>query len=105
MKRNYSFLKAIFISFTLIFGIEYSLIVFTADYDLCFWHNTVIGSILAWSARIIAFSMLTSIFSSLFLPVHKTLRERMLEKQEKQARTSLKEKELPLDQYILKQAR
>ena len=104
MKRNYAFLKAILLSFTIIFGIEYGLIVITADYELCFWHNTILGNILAWSARIITFSVLTSVFTSFFLPAFKTLRERMLEKQENNAPVR-KEKELILDKYVLKQAR
>ena len=104
MKRNYAFLKAAVLSFTIVFGIEYLLIVITADYEFCFWHNSVLGNILLWSARIIAFSVLSSSLTSLFLPAYKTLRERMLEKQEKQYEIR-ESKEITLDQYVLKQAR
>jgi hypothetical protein len=106
MKQNYAYLKAGIISFTLLFGLEYLLIIITGDYDLCFWHNTIIGNVLAWSFRVISFFMITSIVSSFFQPVFKTLAQRMLEKQEQKPKQKvINEPELTLDSYLLKQAR
>src|SRR5688572_30589212 len=88
MKQNYAYLKAGIISFTLLFGIEYLIIVIAGDYQSCFWHNTMIGNILAWVVRICSFLIITSVVSSFFQPVFKTLAQRMLEKQDQK----LKEK-------------
>ena len=106
MKQNYAYLKAGIISFTLLFGLEYLLILITGDYDLCFWHNTIIGNVLAWSARMVSFLIITSIVSSFFQPVFKTLAERMLEKQKQNPKQQvINEPDMKLDPYLLKQAR
>ena len=106
MKGNYASLKANMLSFVLLFGLEYFLISITNDVAPCLWHNTVIGNIIAWSIRIICFTIFTSVFLQFFLPSYKTLKERMFERDEENERgRKLKEKEVMLDKYILKQAR
>ena len=105
MKRNYAFLKAAILSFTLLFGLEYALIVLFGDYQYCFWHNSVLGNILAWSIRAILFVISSSVLSSLFQPAYKTLRDRMIEKQERKSNKTTVTEQLTLDTYYLKQAR
>jgi hypothetical protein len=106
MKGNYASLKATMLSFVLLFGLEYFLISITNDNAPCFWHNTILGNIAAWSIRIICFTIFTSVFLQFFLPSYKTLKERMLDRNEESERErKLKEKEMLLEKYILKQAR
>jgi hypothetical protein len=106
MKGNYASLKATMLSFVLLFGLEYFLISITNDNAPCFWHNTILGNMAAWSIRIICFTIFTSVFLQFFLPSYKTLRERMLDRDEENERErKLKEKEVMLEKYILKQAR
>ena len=106
MKGNYASLKATMLSFILLFGLEYFLISITHDTAPCFWHNTVLGNLVAWSIRIVCFTIFTSVFLQFFLPSYETLKERMFERDEENERErKLKEQEVLLDKYFLKQAR
>ena len=105
MKRNYAYLKATILSFTLLFGLEYALIVLFGDYQYCFWHNSILGNILTWSVRAILFFVSSSVLSSFFQPAFKTLRDRMIEKQERNSNKTTVADQLTLDTYYLKQAR
>ena len=105
MKRNYAYLKAAILSFTILFGLEYLLIVVSGDYQYCFWHNSILGNVLAWSIRSVLFLISTSILSSLFLPAYKTLRDRMIEKENAKTGKSIMADQLTLDGYFLKQAK
>ena len=105
MKRNYAYLKATILSFTLLFGLEYALIVFFGDYQYCFWHNSVFGNIVAWTIRAVLFIVSSSVLSSFFQPAYKTLRDRMIEKQERKPNKPTIPEQLTLDAYYLKQAR
>jgi len=81
MKKVQSF-KAPFLSITLIAAIEYFLVLATKDDTACFWHNSISGIFISWTLRLLLFAIFTILFTQLSTPAFKTLKERMIERDE-----------------------
>lgn len=90
MKKDQSF-KALFLSVISIAAIECSLILITNDDTSCFWHNTFPGSIISWIIRLILFKLFVLIFNQFFTPTFKTLKERMIERDELEEKNKRKQ--------------
>ena len=101
MKRDYPCLKAVIFSLVLLSSIEYCIVLITGDYhEPCFWHNTFIGSLILWIFRMILFTALTAFLYQLFIPKYKTLKDRMIERDEKNKQEQRKiEESLQLGNY------
>ena len=100
MKRDYPGLKAVILSSVLVASIEYCLLLITGDYNSpCFWHNTFMGSLLSWILRIILFTALTVFIYQLLIPKYKTLKDRMIERDEENHKKRKVEGSLQLGNY------
>ncbi len=83
MKRDYPCFKAVILSSILLASIEYCIVLVTEDYNSpCFWHNTFMGGVLSWIFRITLFTSLTIFIYQFFIPEYKTLKDRMIERDE-----------------------
>ena len=83
MKRDYPGLKAVILSSVILASIEYCILLITGDLDsACFWHNTFMGSLISWILRIILFTSLTIFIYQLLIPKYKSLKDRMIERDE-----------------------
>ena len=83
MKRDYPGLKAVILSSVILASIEYCILLLTGDLESsCFWHNTLMGSSISWILRITLFTALTIFIYQLLLPKYKSLKDRMIERDE-----------------------
>ena len=100
MKRDYPCLKAVILSSLLLASIEYCIVLITGDYNSpCFWHNTVMGGLISWILRIIFLTSLTVFIYQLLIPKYKSLKDRMIERDEKNYKQRKVEKSLQLGNY------
>lgn len=84
MKKDYPCFKAVILSSILLASIEYCIVLITGDYNsACIWHNTFFGVLTACVFRIILITALAILLYQLFIPKHKTLNDRMIERDEK----------------------
>jgi hypothetical protein len=90
MKKDQSF-KVLFLSVTSIAAIECFIVLVTNDDTSCFWHNSLPGSIISWTIRLILFRLFVLIFTQFFTPAFKTLKERMIERDELEERNKRKQ--------------
>lgn len=99
MKRDYPCLKAVILSSVLLASIEYCMVLITDDYSSCFWHNTFMGSLISWILRITLFTSLTIFIYQLLIPKYKTLKDRMIERDEENHKQRKVEGALQLGNY------
>ena len=99
MKRDYPCLKAVILSSVLLASIEYCMVLITDDYNSCFWHNTFMGSLISWILRITLFTSLTIFIYQLLIPKYKTLKDRMIERDEENRKQRKVEGSLQLGNY------
>ena len=99
MKRDYACLKAVILSSILLASIEYCTVLITDDYSSCFWHNTFMGSLISWIFRIILFTSVTIFIYQLLIPKYKTLKDRMIERDEENHKQRKVEGSLQLGSY------
>jgi len=100
MKRDYPGLKAVILSSVLLFSIEYCIRLIAGDLDsACFWHNTFMGSIISWILRLTVFTSLMIFTYQLFIPKYKSLRDRMIERDEQNHKQRKAEGSLQLGNY------
>lgn len=82
MKAAYPYALAPFLSISLVIGIEFMIVLITNDHKNCFFHNSVVGNTLLWLIRIPCFIGFSSFFYQLFLPKYKSVKDRMMERDE-----------------------
>ena len=100
MKRDYPRLKAVILSSVLLASLEYCIVLITGDYDSpCFWHNSVMGGLISWMLRITFFTLLTVFFYQLLIPKYKSLKDRMIERDEEKNKQRKVERSLQLGNY------
>jgi len=99
MKRDYPCLKAVILSSVLLVSIEYCMVLITNDYSSCFWHNTFMGGLISWVLRITLFTSLTIFIYQLLIPKYKTLKDRMIERDEDNRKQRKVEASLQLGNY------
>jgi len=100
MKRDYPRLKAVILSSVLLASIEYCIVLITGDYDSpCFWHNTVMGGLISWMLRITFFTLLTIFIYQLLIPKYKSLKDRMIERDEENHQQRKVERSVQLGNY------
>ena len=100
MKRDYPCLKAVILSSALLASIEYCIVLITGDYNSpCFWHNTFTGGLISWILRMILLISLTVCIYQLLIPKYKSLKDRMLERDEENHKQRKVERSLQLGNY------
>ena len=100
MKRDYPCLKAVILSSVLLASIEYCIVLITGDYNSpCFWHNTIMGGLISWILRITFLTSLTVLIYQLLIPKYKSLKDRMIERDEENYKQRKVEKSLQLGNY------
>ena len=86
MKSTLQYLLAAVLAAALLAGAEYALVMLVADFESCFLHNSILGNILAWPLRIFFFLILSALLRQVFTPGYTTLKDRMMERDELEAR-------------------
>ena len=100
MKRDYPWLKAAILSSVLLASVEYSIVMITGDnISPCFWHNTLVGSLMLWVLRVTLFASLTTFIYHLFIPKYTSLKDRMIERDEENREQRKTEGSLKLGNY------
>ena len=100
MKRDYPCLKAVILSSVLLASVEYCVVLITGDYNSpCFWHNTLMGGLISWTLRITLLTSLTVVIYQLLIPKYKTLKDRMIERDEENHNQRKVEGSLQLGNY------
>ena len=100
MKKDYPGLRAVILSSVLLASIEYCIVLMAGDYNSpCFWHNTAMGGLISWILRITLFALLTIFIYQLLLPKYKSLKDRMIERDEENRQERKTERSIQLGSY------
>ncbi len=91
MRISKQFLITATLSIVSILALENLLILLFNDATPCFLHNSFWGNLLLWLIRIPVFIVFTTFFQQLFTPKFVSLKERMIERDESEAKEKVRE--------------